>query len=74
MTLLAWILTSSLFVLYLVLLFTVCVLTFQKGYTVLGLLGIVLPFLWVIGALLPAKAGSAYYRKQAMRGHPRRSS
>ena len=71
MTLLAWILTSSLFVLYLVLLFTVCMLTFQKGYTIWGILGIFLPFIWVICAMLPAREGSAYQRKKGMRGQPR---
>ena len=71
MTLFAWMLASSLFVLYLVLLFTVCMLTFQKGYTVWGILGIFLPFIWVICALLPAKEGSTYQRKKAMRGQPR---
>ena len=67
MTLLAWILASSLFALYIVLLFTVCMLTFQKGYTVLGILGIFLPFIWLICAMLPAKEGSTYHRKEAMR-------
>jgi cadmium resistance protein CadD (predicted permease) len=38
---------------YLVLLFTVCILTFRKGHWVLGLIGIVFPILWLIGALLP---------------------
>ena len=67
MTILEWILASSLFVLYIVLLFTVCMFTFQKGYTVWGILGIVLPFIWLICALLPAKEGSPYQRKEAMR-------
>jgi len=47
-----WILLASI---YLVALFTVCVLTFRKGYVVLGVLGIFLPFLWLIGAILPDK-------------------
>jgi hypothetical protein len=45
---------------YITCLFTVCGLTFSKGYTVLGIVGIFLPFLWLIGAILPAKAGSRY--------------
>jgi hypothetical protein len=58
MTFLEWILSITLFTLYVFCLFTVCVLTFRKGYMVLGILGIFLPFLWLIGAILPAKQGS----------------
>jgi hypothetical protein len=50
-----WFFAIGLGVLYLVLLFTVCVLTFRKGHWVLGILGIFLPFLWLIGAVLPSK-------------------
>ncbi|HXR67931.1 MAG TPA: hypothetical protein VN712_04780 [Dermatophilaceae bacterium] len=39
--------------LYIFLVFTVGYITFHKGHFVLGVLGIVLPFLWLIGALLP---------------------
>jgi cadmium resistance protein CadD (predicted permease) len=42
-------------VLYLVLLFTLAVLTFRKGHWVLGLIGIIFPILWIIGAILPPK-------------------
>jgi len=42
-------------VIYLVLLFTVAVLTFRKGHWVLGLIGIFFPILWLIGAVLPDK-------------------
>jgi hypothetical protein len=42
-------------VIYLVLLFTVAVLTFRKGHWVLGLIGIVFPILWLVGAVLPPK-------------------
>jgi hypothetical protein len=38
----------------------VCSLTFQKGRTVLGIVGIFAPWLWLIGAFLPAKKGSRY--------------
>ena len=38
--------------------FSVCGLTFKKGFTLLGIVGIFLPFLWLIGAILPAKPGS----------------
>jgi hypothetical protein len=66
MTALDWILTSTLFVLYIFLLITVCVLTFQKGHIVLGIVGIFVPFLWLIGAILPAKEGSPYAQRESM--------
>jgi hypothetical protein len=50
-----WFFAIGLGVLYLVLLFTVCVLCFRKGHWVLGVVGIFLPFLWLLGAVLPAK-------------------
>lgn len=56
-----WIL---LFVFYIFCLMTVCRLTFSKGYKVLGIVGIFLPFLWLIGAVLPAKDDSAYAKAQ----------
>lgn len=55
-----WVLGMILAVLYLACLFTVCVVTFRKGRLVLGVLGIFLPFLWLIGAVLPARPGSSY--------------
>ena len=55
-----WLLAVVLFGLYITCLFTVCSLTFRKGHTLLGIIGIFLPFLWLIGAVLPAKAGSRY--------------
>ena len=60
MTILDWIFTSLLIALYIVCLFTVCFLTFRKGYVALGIIGIFFPFLWLIGAILPAKRGSQY--------------
>ena len=45
-------------VLYLVLLFTVAVITFRKGHWVLGLIGFFIPVLWLVGAVLPARRGS----------------
>ena len=42
-------------VLYLVLVFTIAVLSFRKGHWVLGLLGFIFPILWLIGAILPAR-------------------
>lgn len=66
MSALDWILSATLFFLYFFLLFTVCLLTFQKGHYVLGIVGIFLPFLWLIGAVLPAKPGSRYQIQEAM--------
>ncbi len=67
MTALDWLLSSTLFILYIFLVITVCVLTFQKGHFVLGIVGIFVPFLWLIGAILPAKQGSPYQMREAMR-------
>ena len=55
-----WILGFILVSLYITCIFTVCILTFQKGYIVLGIVGIFLPILWLIGAFLPARKGSRY--------------
>jgi hypothetical protein len=44
-------------ILYLVLLFTVAVLSFRKGHWVLGLIGFIFPILWFVGAMLPSKRG-----------------
>ncbi len=60
MSLLDWIFTSTLILVYFFCLFTVCLLTFRKGYVLLGIIGIFIPFLWLIGAILPAKRGSSY--------------
>ncbi len=51
-------------VLYLTMLFTICVLTFKKGHVALGIAGIFIPFLWLIGAVIPAKPGSRYEKEQ----------
>ena len=55
-----WLLYSGLALLYLVLVFTVCMVCFRKGHTVLGVLGIFLPFLWLIGAAMAPVPGSSY--------------
>ena len=60
MTGMEWVLWFVLISFYITCLFTVCVMTFQKGYTVLGIIGIFFPFLWLVGAFLPAKKGSRY--------------
>jgi hypothetical protein len=42
-------------VLYLVLFFTLALMTFRKGHWVLGLIGFIFPVLWLIGAILPSR-------------------
>ena len=49
----AW--AISLSILYLVLIFTLALLSFRKGHWVLGLIGFVFPVLWLFGAILPAR-------------------
>ena len=48
-----WFLGIGLGVIYLVLVFTLAVMTFRKGHRVFGLIGFILPFLWLVGAVLP---------------------
>lgn len=48
-----WIFTIS--IIYVVLVFTLAVLSFRKGHWVLGLLGFVFPVLWLFGAIMPAR-------------------
>jgi len=55
MSALEWTIFFGLAVLYLALLFFFGIRTFQRGRLVLGFLGVFLPFLWVIGGLLPDK-------------------
>ena len=44
---------TTLGIIYLVLLFTLAVLSFRKGHWVLGLIGFIFPVLWLVGAILP---------------------
>lgn len=67
MSTLDWMFTGLFGVIYFFLLFTVCLMTFQKGHYVLGIIGIFVPFLWLIGAILPAKPGSTYQIREASR-------
>ncbi|HEY7975784.1 MAG TPA: hypothetical protein VID72_10600 [Ktedonobacterales bacterium] len=67
MSALDWVLSTLFVVMYVFLLFTVCFLTFRKGHILLGILGIFIPFLWLIGAILPAKRGSRYEVDESMR-------
>lgn len=70
MSVLDWFLSVTLITIYITCLFTVCSLTFQKGYTLLGIGGIFIPILWLIGAILPPKAGSRYaVREGQMQQH-----
>jgi hypothetical protein len=55
---LGWSITFG--VIYLVLLFTLAIMTFRKGHWVLGLIGFIFPVLWLIGAVLPDKRRRAY--------------
>jgi hypothetical protein len=64
---LEYIFLTIIFILYLCLLFSICMTTFKKGHTALGIIGIFLPILWVVGALLPAKRGSRYEVEQDIR-------
>jgi hypothetical protein len=41
-------------ILYLVLLITLGIMTLNKGHWVLFICGIFLPFLWLVGAVMPA--------------------
>ena len=53
MTFLELVLSSILFAIYLVCIFTVAGLTFRNGHWILGILGIFFPVFWLIGAILP---------------------
>ena len=66
MSWLEWMLGLALVSLYITCIFTVCAMTFQKGRTVLGIVGIFAPWLWLLGAFLPAKKGSRYELAQQM--------
>ena len=50
-----WFWGIGLGIIYLVLLFTLAVMTFRKGHWVLGLIGFIFPILSLIGAVLPDK-------------------
>jgi hypothetical protein len=55
---LQYVLTFTAAVVYLALLFFCGVTCFRKGHMVLGILGIFLPLLWLIGAVLPARSAA----------------
>jgi hypothetical protein len=56
-----WTLTITLGGLYLTLLFTVAVVTYQKKHIALFVFGFVFPFCWLIGSMLKPKPGSNYH-------------
>jgi hypothetical protein len=58
MTFLEWFLSAILFVIYVTCIFTVAAITFRNGRWILGILGIFFPVFWLIGAVLPPKAGA----------------
>ena len=60
MTTLEWTLTGGLGLLYLALLFTVAMVTFQKKHIWLFIGGFIFPILWLVGAMLKPKPGSHY--------------
>ncbi len=49
---------TGLGILYLVLLITLGIMSIRKGHWVMFLIGLFIPLFWVIGALLPSRAGS----------------
>lgn len=51
----AMILGTTLGIIYVVLLVVFGILCFRKGHWVLGLIGIIFPILWIIGAILPSR-------------------
>jgi hypothetical protein len=50
-----WFWGFGLGILYLVLVFTVALMSFRKGHWVLGLIGFIFPILWFVGAILPSQ-------------------
>ncbi|MGH7556056.1 MAG: hypothetical protein ACREMQ_23885 [Longimicrobiales bacterium] len=62
-----WLLGFILLTVYVVCLVTVCVVTFKKGHWILGILGFFTIIAWLVGAILPAKRGSAWEREEAIR-------
>jgi hypothetical protein len=67
MTFFEWLLGFILLTVYVVCLVTVCVVTFKKGHWILGILGFFSIIAWLVGAILPAKHGSAWEREEAIR-------
>ncbi len=47
-------------ILYFVLIVTLGVMTLRKGHWVMFIIGIFLPFFWLIGAIIPSRRRGAY--------------
>jgi hypothetical protein len=50
-----WYWGGGLAILYVVLLITLGIITIRKGHWVMFILGLFLPLLWIIGALMPPR-------------------
>jgi hypothetical protein len=48
-----WAILSS--IIYVVLIFTLAVMSFRKGHWILGLIGFIFPVTWLVGAILPRR-------------------
>jgi len=57
-------------ILYLILVVTLGVMTIRKGHWIMFIIGIFLPFFWLIGALMPAR-GPTYLGSQPPGEHSR---
>jgi hypothetical protein len=53
-----WGIGGGLMIIWIVLLITCGVLTWRKGHLALFIIGIFLPVLWIIGAVLPPKTAA----------------
>jgi hypothetical protein len=60
----------GLFAIYIVLLITLGWWTFKNGHIWLGIIGIFIPVLWLVGALLPPKHGAHHgqHSRKATKG------
>jgi hypothetical protein len=56
-------------ILYFILIVTLGVLTIRKGHWVIFIIGIFLPFFWLIGALLPSRRRAYSARPRCSRGN-----
>ena len=56
-----WGIGGGLAILWVVLIITLGITTLRKGHWVMFLLGIFLPFFWIIGALMPPKGATPEY-------------
>jgi hypothetical protein len=59
-----WILIVALGAIYVALIVTLATYTYRKGHMLLFWLGFLLPFLWMIGAIIRPKPGSEFERRE----------